>query len=437
MDMENETELVNLDSSDMAVGYIDSTVTGVHPVGETSVADNATQQSEPTPDKESDAPDVPEIADIDEHALDQLILAKAKVICRHQGKADAHQEAEGVCWRELMPLLDEKQKLLTSRGKKSEKNITAFLRSNGLNPSTVRSWRRRLKKEQAALLGPVPVEPSVAPSDAPGNAGIHGFWDERVEIDPSPERMTTFADEMLAVLTGKSIRNAAMRIKRAVEMVEDLRRALSEGKVFGSALSVDASTSKPAEVSATAPISLEPGGSLAPSEAQEPASEAVAVPESKPEVAVVEPPMLGSPAHASEVSPSIGIAPAPDWKNILTHLTDKMEQYGDRLPIAVVIEVRSVRKLIEVQTARQATDVEATQADGERASRGYRVEQRAMTNAAGVVYAVVRDGAKAPYGYYVTRSEADGVCASLNRAPVASILDVSSLGGEQWRGVSA
>jgi hypothetical protein len=36
-----------------------------------------------------------------------------------------------------------------------------------------------------------------------------------------------------------------------------------------------------------------------------------------------------------------------------------------------------------------------------------------MTNAAGVEYAVVRGRVKAPYGYYVTRSEADGVCATL------------------------
>jgi hypothetical protein len=225
-----------------------------------------------------------------------------------------------------MPLLDEKQKLLTSRGKKSEENITAFLLRNGLNPSTVRSWRRRLKKEQAALLEPAPVEPSVASPDAPGNEGIHGFWDKRNEIESGPELLTRFSDAMQEVLVGKSIRKAAMRIKRAVEMVDDLRRANIEGRVFDAAFSVDVSTTKPAAVAATAPISSEPGGTLAPSEAQEPASEAAAVPEAAPEVvAVVEPPMLGSPTDASEVATTIGLAPAPDWKIILTHLTDKME----------------------------------------------------------------------------------------------------------------
>ena len=41
--------------------------------------------------------------------------------------------------------------------------------------------------------------------------------------------------------------------------------------------------------------------------------------------------------------PSIAPAPGPEqvcWRDVLTHLMDKMEQYGDRLPVAVTTEMR-------------------------------------------------------------------------------------------------
>jgi hypothetical protein len=56
--------------------------------------------------------------------------------------------------------------------------------------------------------------------------------DEREEIQTGPELLTKHATEMLEVLKGRSIRNDAMRIKRAAELVKDLQRAVEEGTLF-------------------------------------------------------------------------------------------------------------------------------------------------------------------------------------------------------------
>lgn len=126
--------------------------------------------------------------------------------------------------------------------------------------------------------------------------------------------------------------------------------------------------------------------------------------------------------------PSIAPGPGPEqvcWRDVLTHLMDKMEQYGDRLPVAVTTEMRGIRKLLVERTPTQTTDPQGTLAVGKKATRGYRVKEKKKTDTAGVHYAVARDGDKEPYGYYGTRQEADSVCESLNSSPVSSIGDAA------------
>ena len=87
------------------------------------------------------------VSDLDDTALDNLITSAVDEVLLHQNEANEHQHAEVMCWRALVPLLDEKQHRLSKPGKKSATNYTSYLQSQNLNPSTVRSWRRRLKQE--------------------------------------------------------------------------------------------------------------------------------------------------------------------------------------------------------------------------------------------------------------------------------------------------
>ncbi|MFZ1006449.1 MAG: hypothetical protein WAN65_06420 [Candidatus Sulfotelmatobacter sp.] len=202
------------------------------------VACNVTQQIELVPDFEPGPPKESDATKIDEQELDRRISEMAGEIQRHHHESGSHAEAESACWRDLMPLIDEKQKLLTRRGKKSEKNLTAFLSRNGLNPSTVRSWRRRLKKEQAAPPEPESVDIAEGSSDATG-AGECPERGVREEIKSGSELLTEYAKKMLEVLLGKSIKSESMRIKRAAEMLKDLQRTIDEGKLFANVPSVE------------------------------------------------------------------------------------------------------------------------------------------------------------------------------------------------------
>jgi hypothetical protein len=140
----------------------------------------------------------PDLTKVDDRSLDELIAGKAVDILLHQRKASGHLEAEKACWRDVIPLLDEMQKRLTLRGKKSERNYTTFLRAKGLNPSTVRSWRRRLQLEIAAAAdGPVGLKEESP--DAPDN---YAEQDEREEIQTGPELIAKFISQMRQVLTG-------------------------------------------------------------------------------------------------------------------------------------------------------------------------------------------------------------------------------------------
>jgi hypothetical protein len=465
--MNTEIELLKPDGSDTAGIFTNATVAKLHSAEGSSVACNA-GQTEPMPYFREDVSDAPDIPEMDNGVLDQRIAAIADAICGHQREATGHREAEKLCWRDIMPLLEEKGQRLKTPGKKSEKNLTAFLHRNNLNPSTFRSWRRRLKAEQAAAAGPEVIEPDEETSDTDGNEEPHEGEGERIEIETGPELLAQFAEKMLEVLTGKTIADNSTRITRAVAMVKDLQRAFEEGMLFRAAAPIDTTETNafagsasaigydailqsegkhqadllsrspvinPGEVSATQPVGPEPDETLTPSEVRENTSEHVAFTGPTLIAAVIEPPVLGSPTDAPEVATGIAPVSAPDWRNLLNHLMGKLEQYGDRLPVAVSTEMRAMRKLFEDQPAQQST-ARATSAEGEN-TRGYRVEERTVTNASGVEYAVIRKGDKVPFGFYSTRREADSVCASLNRAPVASILDVSSLGGELWRGASA
>jgi DNA repair photolyase len=195
-----------------------------------SVARNATSATDPAVDAADAIDSSSVLPGMAEHELDGLISARADEIQRHHRDADSHTEAEYLCWRDLMPLLDEKQRRLTSRGKKSDKNFTAFLLQNGLNPNTVRSWRRRLKKE----LEPEQeiVENHEASTAAPSAETTGRNEAGREEIKSGPELLAEHAANMLEVLTGKTVKNDSLRISRTVALVKDLRRAIDEGKLF-------------------------------------------------------------------------------------------------------------------------------------------------------------------------------------------------------------
>jgi hypothetical protein len=114
-----------------------------------------------------------------------------------------------------------------------------------------------------------------------------------------------------------------------------------------------------------------------------------------------------------------------DWQDVLTQLVAKLERYGDHLPVAVTTEMRGIRKLLEGQRVHQFIAAQAIPVDGEKATRGYRVETQKIADAAGFQYAVLQGKRKVPYGCYSTRTEAESMCESLNTAPVASIGDVA------------
>jgi hypothetical protein len=122
---------------------------------------------------------------------------------------------------------------------------------------------------------------------------------------------------------------------------------------------------------------------------------------------------------------STALSQQTDWEAVVQQLFAKLEQYGDKLPVAVTTEMRAIRKLLVDQPPRQSTDVQETLAVGEKDIRGYRVEERKIANAAGIQFAVVRDCDKKPYGLYSRESEAESVCVSLNTSPVVSIREVA------------
>jgi hypothetical protein len=195
------------------------------------VACNATHLAELTSIPRGDDAgrvDAADLTKLDDNSLDRLIAAKAGEIGRHRSDAAIHRQAERTSWRDLMPLLEEKRQRLTRRGKKSDKNFTSFLTSMGLEPPTVRSWRLRLKQEQASS-ATESVGPGEESSETLGNCESQG---ERVEIQTGAELLAEFISQMAHMLSRKSMMTNDERIKRAIEMLGDLQRALDEGKLF-------------------------------------------------------------------------------------------------------------------------------------------------------------------------------------------------------------
>jgi hypothetical protein len=169
------------------------------------------------------------VSDLDDTALDNLITSAVGEVLHHQNEAGEHQQAEAMSWRTLVPLLDEKQHRLSKRGKKSATNFTSYLRSQNLKSSTVRSWRRRLKKETAPA-----SSSATAPKNTADTARIKDVDERqgsRTEIQTTTELLAAFADELLEVLSGKTIISDAERIRRAADMVRSFKRALDEGKL--------------------------------------------------------------------------------------------------------------------------------------------------------------------------------------------------------------
>jgi len=164
---------------------------------------------------------------LDDNTLDQLIVLKTGEIHFNHSAAKHHHDAERVCWRGLIPLLDEMRARLTQRGRKSQRNYSAYLRSKGLNPSTVRSWRRRLKLEKSAASEAVERK-----EEAPDNLGNYEFLDEREEVQSGQELIAKFICQMRQVLTAKTIMSDSARIARATDMLRDLERANNEGMLF-------------------------------------------------------------------------------------------------------------------------------------------------------------------------------------------------------------
>jgi hypothetical protein len=148
--------------------------------------------------------------------------------------------------------------------------------------------------------------------------------------------------------------------------------------------------------------------------------QSASAPDARSEVAAV--PAIELPKSIIELDLSIAPVPVPEqvcWRDVLTHLMDKMEQYGDRLPVAVTTEMRGIRKLLEGRTAEH----NEPSASAERPTRGYRVKKWTNAGDPQTYFAVIREGDKEPYELYITLSEAESVCDSLNTLPVASLND--------------
>ena len=161
---------------------------------------------------------------LDDDGLDQLISAKVANIRSHHNKVRGHRAAEKTGWRDLLPMLDEMQRRLTRRGARFGETFTSYLRGKGLNPNTVRSWRRRLKMESPATAEP--VETNEESTDTPSN---YDWQDQREGISTPAELLMQWANRLEEVLTKQSTLSGDQRIKRAMSMVRDLKQAISEG----------------------------------------------------------------------------------------------------------------------------------------------------------------------------------------------------------------
>ena len=109
-----------------------------------------------------------------------------------------------------------------------------------------------------------------------------------------------------------------------------------------------------------------------------------------------------------------------DWQDVLTRLVAKLEQVGDRLPMPIITEMRSVSALLEGKKSLQVPAQQAATASNGASTLEYKVKEWVKDKESTIYFAVIQRGRKKPYELYETRSEAESVCESLNTSPVAS-----------------
>jgi hypothetical protein len=112
-----------------------------------------------------------------------------------------------------------------------------------------------------------------------------------------------------------------------------------------------------------------------------------------------------------------------DWQDVLTHLVAKLEQVGDRLPMPIITEMRSIKALLAKRKGLQVTARQAASLNDGTSPRKYKVTEWPKEGESQVYFAVIQHGRKKPYELYKTQSEAESVCESLNTSTVASMHD--------------
>jgi DNA repair photolyase len=101
----------------------------------------------------------------------------------------------------------------------------------GRAPAKTKANNVRPGSEANSPDGDTPPDADRSPKDEPIGTS-RKVQSERQEIKTGQHLLREFAEKMLDVLTGKSVKNDAMRITSAVGLVKDLQRTIDEGKLF-------------------------------------------------------------------------------------------------------------------------------------------------------------------------------------------------------------
>ncbi len=112
--------------------------------------------------------------------------------------------------------------------------------------------------------------------------------------------------------------------------------------------------------------------------------------------------------------------PEKDWKAVLTDLIETLEQYGEKLPLAVLKRKQEVEALLRGKTAPVLPPPSSL------SRRHYHVEDRQRDD--GTYFVVIPDGQKEAHSTHTSLREADDMCESLNNSPVVSLADGSAGG---------
>jgi hypothetical protein len=231
------------------------------------------------------------------------------------------------------------------------------------NAPSLRTIQRKLKKLRGN------DEPETAVDDVTGEVdknescvddGLH----ERDELMTGAELLAEHIKQMENVLAGKSIMTDAMRNKRALGLLKDLKCAVEEG------------------------------------------------------ILLVAPPVAGqanAAAPPNQPDPSASkLAAETDWKQVLVQLLQVLELSGDRLPLVVLAEKRKIDSLLACkepgrpESAAFSTTTKRYSKVMKRDPEGNRC------------WTVVVEGEKKPWGVFEIEAEADDAIADL-RSPVVSL----------------